>query len=348
MRLALAALDAQAKFFDDFSVAGVRNALMNEARAIALDEAEGETDRVVQIIDLLRRMSDGEGASIVRSNAGQSSITSHVTGTAYMTAINPPMLAPQDRSRITELELDPADASNGARVKGAIDWAAKASGVLRERALCGWPRFQRNFAIYRAAILEMECDGARPDGRQADQVGTLLAASDMMLHDEPIDALAARETVDIYRDYIFGIMGQDEEESDARQCFGHLMTSQVESWERGSKLNIGQLLEEAIEPGSAPERQRQTLRIHGMAVIFDQTTQAPILLVANRHGGLARIYRETRWKDGGWKRALGRLRGVEPFDRAVTFAGWQSRCIAIPANHLPTPRPQISNATEPP
>lgn len=348
MRMALAALGDQSKFFDDFSVAGVRVALTNEARAIVLDEAEGESDRVVQVIDLLRRMSDGVGASSVRATAGQGTITAQVTGMAYMTAINPPMLTPQDRSRITEIELDPADPANGGRADSAIAWATAASGVLRQRALCGWSRFLENFAVYRAAILELEEGGHRPDGRQADQLGTILAAGDMMLLDQPIDAVTAREVVLDYKDYILGIMGQDEEESDARQCLGHLMTSQVESWERGSKLNIGQLVEEAIDADSAHDRQRQALRMHGLAIVFDPLSKLPILLVANKHGGLSRIYATQRWKDGAWKRALCRLPGVEAYEKLVSFAGWTSRCIAIPADHLPEPRAPAQPPDAPP
>lgn len=344
------ALGGWAYMTNNFSEAGLRSALTNQARALLLDEAENTLgdNRVGKVIELLRLMSGGEGARGVRGTAEGGARSFQVAAPAFLAAINAPQLEPQDRSRIFEAEIAKPDGKNVAKLEEADAFAEKASPGLRARALAGWQRFLDNFEVYRAELLRSrpvkdKSDQEAPlcDVRQADQWASLLAAADMMLHDTAIDSDSAEAAVESLAEVLKSYVEEDVEEDDARQCLATLMTTQIEHWRGGAKSTIGRLVELGLEDGGRDER--DALRVYGLRLDFT-STDAPRLAVANRHEGLSAIFRNTRWRDGGWKRALLRLDKAVAADKPVRFHGFLSRAIVIPAEHLP----QLAKKPAPP
>lgn len=334
-----AALGAQARLANNFTEAGLRQMLTGEARAVMLDEAEGAgtSNRVEPVIELLRQMSGGDGVTGLRGSIGGAAQRFSVTGSAWLSAINAPQLQPQDRSRITEIELRPPNTERAGQVDDAIAFAAEASTKLRGRAIEGWPRFGENLLIFRAALLDRGCDG-----RQADQLGAMLAGAEMMLHDDPVFSDVAREQVASIAGMIANLIVEDEEDSDARQCLSTLLTSPVDHWRGGARSTIGAMVAQAMNP--AETELRRALRVHGVRLELDAAAAAwmsaldlapPFLLIANRHQMLEGIFRDTRWPDGGWRRSLQRLSGALAAPEAVNFDGAKSRCIIVPREHLP-------------
>lgn len=68
------------------------------------------------------------------------------------------------------------------------------------------------------------------------------------------------------------------------------------------------------------------------------------LSVANRHEGLATIFRDTRWKNGAWKTALLRLDGAQRSKQPVRFDGVKERAVQVPEKYLPvvTRKPAVA------
>ena len=208
MELFTAALGPQANYTDDPSEAGLRQWLSGEARAIVFDEAEGDRGgRVQAIIGMLRRMSQGEGQRSVRGSGGAGGAQQFsMAGSAALAAINAPQLEPQDRSRILEIELLVPDPENKGKIQIALEETKAASPALRARAIEGWGRFRDNLQVYRKALIDLNCDG-----RQADQLGALLAGAEMMLSDHAIDSDSAAEEVGELSGMIRTYLAEDEE-----------------------------------------------------------------------------------------------------------------------------------------
>ena len=93
---------------NEFTAAGLHQALTNCAMAMVLDEAEpGDAggEKIQAVIEMIRKMSGRDGAKFWRGSAGGEARGFTITGAVYMSSILPGRLRPQDRTRITELTL---------------------------------------------------------------------------------------------------------------------------------------------------------------------------------------------------------------------------------------------------
>jgi hypothetical protein len=337
--LVAAALGGQAHAsMNNYTEAGLRQALTGEARALVLDESEhDESSRVQAVIELLRHMSSGEGARAVRGSAGGSAQTFTVNGCAYLSSILHVPMKPQDRSRIAVVRLAAlrggADAADRAeRARALLAKAVEASPALRARALARAHLFEQLFEVYRRAFTERGCDA-----RQADQFGTLLAGRDILTQDDLPEGAALAGEVDRFGDQIDQARSADEEDSEGALCLTRLLTSRVDHWRGGERPTVSQVLMSALQETGTEAR--ETLGQLGLLVerspgpggTFDR------LFVANNHEALAAIFAGSRWERGAWSQALRYLEGAEPADRK-RFAGVRSRATLIPASHLPVKR----------
>lgn len=321
---------------NDYTEAGLRQALTGEARALVLDESENTAhgNRIQAVIELLRRMSGGEGAKTVRGSAEGRARAFSVSGCAYLSAIIHVPLLPQDRSRITIVELGalPTGAAVLPRepTLTAIAKAGAFSAAFRARALARWPVFYEAFRLYRDAfIAEMACDA-----RQAEQIATLLAGRDMLLHDAPPDAAAVSDEISQFAELIVEVQEEDEE-GEGEQCLNRLYTSLVERWQSGDRCTVSEAIFKGCRPGDAGSEYRESLGRIGIKVVgFEKPTSAR-LLIANAHVGLEKIFRDTRWQGGGWRQALRYLPGVKASNEAIRFTGIRSRATELPTHLLP-------------
>src|SRR6185437_9552360 len=93
---AAAALGPQAIEANNFSEAGLRQSLADEARMLCLDEAEtGQGEKatafgIEQVIRLIRQMSGGGGVKGVRGTADGIAHNFQLPGSAMLACINPP------------------------------------------------------------------------------------------------------------------------------------------------------------------------------------------------------------------------------------------------------------------
>lgn len=349
-RLARRALGAQARSLNNFSEAGLRQLLTRESLALVLDEAEGNGagDRLNAVIELIRQMTGDEGVQGTRGSAAGVAHSFTLASPTWLSAINPPALLPQDRSRIFEIELRKPDATQKPAIDAAIAAATQQSAALRARAIFGWSRFCDNFTAYRRALVAKGCDA-----RQADQLGTMLAAAEMMLSDETAMSDTVEEDITELLPLVTSLVLEDDDESDPLQCWSVLMTRQVEHWLGGSKSTIGRLIHSGL--AETEYGARNALRVYGLRLDmpFERAADAPNrdepprLLVANQHEGLKQIFRDTRWRDGGWRRSLLRLEGTMKAPEPVQFDGYKSRCIIVPARYLPHPPPPVPPGGDP-
>lgn len=321
---------------NNFSEAGLRQAMTKQARCLILDEAEAEDGggRIQAVVELLRHMSGSDGARALRGSSGGQSQSFSVTGSALMLSILRIPLRPQDRSRITQINLDPArDDIKPAQIdqiKYDIAAMRKLSPRFRRRMIDLWPVFLRNFEVYRAALLEQELSS-----RGADQLATLLAGRDTLLRDVPVSGVSS--VIDELADMQDFLTEEKDVKLDheGEQCLNHLYSSMVDAFRAGEKETVGQVLERIIkEPDHNDERKLATIGIRIERNHEGRFMKVPsAIIVANKHVGLNRLFDGTRWSGGGWSGAFEYLGGART--KPKRFAGAQSRGTEIPSDHWP-------------
>jgi len=320
-------LDVQGLEFNDFTEAGLRQLLLNEARTIWLDEGEPgndafNTQRMAAVIRLLRKMSGGQGARVTR---GSSSGTAHnytVTGCILLTAVNPPPLEPQDRSRILQISLRNSDKPLSKKVVDSfIDEVKRHSAKFRARALLGAERFCYAVEHYREILVQRGCDG-----RQADMFAALLAGRSLLLHDDkPPDE---PELFDALSKRLSNVFAEDIESGDGHSCLRHLYDTPCDSLRDGRRLTIGQIIaRERQSPGTF----NTELDSLGLRLMPDGS-----LFIPGSHGQLNRVYYGKVWALGGWKHSMRRLPGVKNTPHPVRVSGCKIRGLFIPPDLLPS------------
>ena len=320
---------------NNYTEAGLRQALTGEARTLVLDEAEStdRDSRVRAVIELLRHMSSGDGSRALRGSTSGKAQGFQVTGCAYLSAIIPPPLDPQDRSRITLIDLGrlktgSEGTKNREKAEALMKWCAEVSPQLRARAIARWGMFQDALSAYRTAFLDADCSM-----RQSDQFGTLLAGRDILLHDAPPDMDSAAAEVERFAHWIARLHEEDES-GEGEQCLNHLYTSSIDAWRSGERRTISEVILNSLdmEKGGSDRRLLSTI---GIRVMDYKTPHHAWLCIANDHVELKRIYADTRWANCAWMSALRFLHNSKAWPDPLRFAGARIRATALPASWLP-------------
>lgn len=330
------ALGPSAIVMNNFSEAGLRRSLEGEARPVFLDEAEGDEQGVMsQAIRLIRQMSGGQGVKGTRGTGDGGAQFFEIAGCAFLFCINMPVLMPQDLSRILVLDMLPAIPAHERQAYDAIARAERLSPGLRARAFYGWDRFRQNLVWLRAALVHRGCSG-----RQADQLGGLLAASAMMLEDQPIDQGHADDLAEALDPLIEAMKAEEADNSDALRCWRTLITTRCNVWRSGEAQTVGSILVDARADGGTEARKVLNFQCGMRLEAGDRggsMPETPCLYVSNQHGFLKEAFRDTPWRDGGWAHSLTRLTGASSSRSAIKIGGSTQRATAVPLRHLPRP-----------
>ena len=330
-------LGDQANAMQDLSEAGFRQAIASEARTVLIDEAEGGDDgsggAVQGVVELIRKMAGGAGGKVVRGGQDGRARHTEIVGSVLMAAVLGVDLKPQDRSRITEIELlPPAPMAEEtlrqrlAELEFAKEWAGQYSAALRARCIKGHGRFIRDWKLYRRLLISSGCDA-----RQADQYAALIAGRDLLLFDESLDEAAASRSLEPLMPIVLEAMSVDQPEGEGKLCLNHLLTPPAENWSGGQRQTLSILVMSGFKAAVAD---RHVLGAYGLRV-DNSGRDKPALIVAYHHNGLERVFAGTRWARGKWVKALKSLAMVEPDKRPWRFAGIQERALRVPKAYLP-------------
>ncbi len=310
--------------------------LAGAARPVLLDEFERDIDPGKQdaIVQLARLASTEDQAQIIRGSP-EGRVRSYVIrGCFYFSGIVPSPLKPQDRTRIHVIDLRTLDGASSEQILEVNQTAAGIAGGLaprlRARALAGFWRFQQNERVFEVAIR----DGWKAGGRINDQMGTLLAMSQMLLEDEVVTlegAMAVLAKFESVKDHLLG----RPEETEAQLCLNHLLTTPL-LVDKISK-NIAEMIT-MVRDGShtmileSPDHRE--LKRNGIAIVRIEGWADLAVAVSLQHRGLGEIFNGTRWNGGAWTPVLRRLPGSWAARDAIRFAGFRDRCTLIPIEAL--------------
>lgn len=324
---------------NNYTEAGLRQALSGEARCLVLDEAEAEEgqSRILRVVEMLRHMSGGDGVKALRGSTGGHAQGFALTGCALLLSILRVPLKPQDRSRILPLSLNPIENPDPAawiQVKAEIAAMIKLSPRFRCRMVQRWAQYLATVDIYRGHYL---AQGVTPRG--ADQIASLMAGRHTLLYDSlPDENFMQSERIDVA-----GLMEEEKmegEDNEGTQCLNHLYSTAVDFYRSGERQTLGQMIIRALNPissGLSPEEFNKQLTNYGVKVIYGDGpgSNTPLrILVARKHSGLDKIFAGTRWQSGGWVGALEYL-GGDTIKNSVRFGGAVTRVVAIEELHWP-------------
>lgn len=295
----------------DASQAGITQYVRHSSLPVAIDELEPSDDnrRAQAIINLARLAASG--GQMARGGADHTAKQFTIRFCLLFSSILIPPLAPQDRSRLAVLELDPLDGGPTGPTKApTLDrrWLRACGAALRRRLVDQWPRFAATLDAYRHALAE-----AGHSGRGADQFGTLLACQDVLLHDSAPDSDSLAEWAERLRAAAIAERGDDL--ADHERCLAHLTTSIVDPYRGGARRTIGQWMADAVDPdeqgvgnNKQPAVANAVLETYGVKIVAER---GPLpgdaalwwVYVSNSHQGLAQLYRETHWGGSSGKSA---------------------------------------------
>ena len=321
----------------DTTAAGLYQTLRHQTLPISVDELEAEADnrKSTAVIKLARLAASG--ALMLRGGQDHAATEFVVRSSFLFSSILIPPLTPQDRSRITVLDLQ--ELARGAPVP-VVDAAALTllGAQLRRRLVDGWARLDSVLTSYRQALQD-----AGHSARAADQIGTLLACADVLLfdHHPPGDAenWVRSLTVSELQD-----AGDDDRDED--RCLAHLLSSPVDVFRGGSRRTIGEWVRVAADVDDAAEAQeavdaRRILGTFGLKILEpcaaagDRAAEPMRLAIANQHKGLAALYDGSHWQGtsgttGVWVQAFRRLPGADRSASALYFAQATAKATTIP------------------
>lgn len=311
----------------DTSEAYIRQRLKHQTLPVLLDESESEEDnRKLNGIVKLARIA-ASGGKIGRGGADHNAVEFTMRSAFMFGSILLPPLLGQDRSRISILELGEL-ASGTARVDATrARWAA-CGMQLRRRMVDGWGRWRTTLDWYREALA-----GVGHSRRGQDQLGTLLAAADLLLFDGDANAATGGEWIAELRAADLAEIEDDERDED--RCIKHLLFISVDPFRNGSRRTLAEWVRIAAAwAGQEDERDQaaKVLQTYGLKV--QGRAEKAVLLIANYHPQLGELFRETHWAGrsgsmGVWVQAMRRLPGAERAG-AVYFAGPTSRATSVP------------------
>ena len=339
-----------------YSKAFIEQHFASMSAALLLDEMESDeqAERIRGLFELIRLLSD-DGAEGGRGTSSGKSRKLDVHGTVTMVATASEDWRPQDRSRITLVEMQsfrergedhpPAPPE---QIETMLKVAVDMSPALRARAIATFESglFHDNLKIAREAVMKM---GGTP--RDADQLGHLVAGHRTMTSDDPFDP-ECHEDITRFRPFIMSL-AEEEDGDDEPTILLNLLFGQVsDKWIGGQKPTVGQMIMRARSDEVDAGDWRRALAACGMRLerVQDEPWSKAWLCIANTHVGLDKMLNDHGAKQwAGKKRAtmLKELRrkidGVEwnakasegPHSR-LRFAGQQSRYLMIPPVFLPS------------
>lgn len=320
----------------DTTSAGLYQTLRHQTLPIAVDELEAEEDnrRNTAVVKLARLAASG--ALMLRGGQDHNATEFVVRSSFLFSSILIPPLTGQDRSRISVLELD--ELPPGAEApKLDQRMLATLGAQLRRRMVDGWNRWPRTLDTYRGWL---QADGH--NARGADQLGTLLAAADLLLFDDVdsssatgawITELHASETAEA-----------EDNARDEDRCLAFLLSSPVDVVRNGARRTVGEWVRIAAEvdgDGSEIGDAVRVLGSVGLRIVAptpkdDRHSAQPLTLaIANFHKGLAAAFAGSHWQatsatNGVWVQAMRRLPGATRANRTLYFGGSTSKCVLVP------------------
>ncbi|MBR0700161.1 hypothetical protein JQ599_09640 [Bradyrhizobium diazoefficiens] len=299
----------------DTTAAGIYQAMAHDARPVALDELEPDSDprKLDNVVHLMRTSASGDIGRRGGPTKGEAS-EFQMRSAFLFSAINNPLRSAQDMSRVAVLRLMPLNL-NQAKPE-PIDTDVTGAMML-SLMMQGWgdngARFAATLARFKSA-LEQGGHG----GRGQDTYGVLLACAATLLGDQLAADLGVPLGPDEEREWgrllaADSLPEVEDAKPNYRQCFDQILTAVVKSWRNSSRNTIGQTLQElrstdddgnAIAEESRLDRgtAKRDINIAGFGLFNTRELVAGVM--RSEKIGLAEALTRYGLPDAGWVLAV--------------------------------------------
>lgn len=318
--------------------AGLYQTIGGSTRSVIIDEAEADSNpaKWKEMLTIARNaysQAENDNGIVVGTPGG--------TGKSYRfcapflaTGIGPGKFEPADLSRWAIFEAMKRKQTAGSTLPSISEFR-ELGARLAVKAVRQWSALQATLGVIRAAV-----QSSGGDARLADTIGHLLAGYWLMVSDKVATSEDAQTLVGLCG---IGRYLEQREESDHVRCLEALL-SRVHALPRfigkcvvRQPMSIGQAISAICEDPTGSLELQSRLTQLGLRVA--QHKGRWVLMVANspEHSELQKLFRGTKWQDGGWSLTLRRLPGGEESTQRLG-AGYKASKVTmfdIPAELLP-------------
>lgn len=326
--------------------AGIRQSLGPDALPVIMDEFEtGNSQRKQKAVMVLARSASSAESPVLRGTPEGQAIQFAIKTMFLWSAVNVAEMSAADQSRILTLELvaHGNDLEIGKRIESEQVHFSKLgpewSGYMANLA----PQIVEAINVFRAEM-------ARIDSRLRQNMSTLLSGAFVALHTRiPSEA----EAVEWVKRLVPTIEhhGLAHERDDAMECLEHLFGHLIRSGD-GTDFPLGHYIATelaAVQRGERDNHLRDSYRVmatHELKLYLMDDHEG--LLIRNQSPAVDRIFRDTRWAGGSWKKALGQIVGTFSLERPQPFPGvtGKHRSVGLPLHLIPEPIANPGNKGE--
>ncbi len=327
----------------DTSEAGIRQALLHDARPVVFDEFESErrkaAERVEDVLAMVTRASSETGADLLKGGADGRAASFKTRAMFAFASIGVTLKQHAARTRVTVLSLysEPESAESLAEFNQMMatiydtlteDYIQR----MQARAVRMIPVIRHNAKVFaEAAALALK------DRRMGDQIGTLLAGAYGLHSSGPITREKAVEWINRQSwDEVTEVSESKDEQSCLRHILAHLV--RLETSQAGVKTrSVGELIAKITGTGNdfeitGDEAAKTLIRMGIMVSQRNDGTHA--VRFANSHRELKRVLADTAWTES-YPRTLQRIEGsikMEP----RKFGSVSYRCVELPIDQVLT------------
>ncbi|MDW5313738.1 hypothetical protein [Rhizobium sp. PL01] len=295
------------------TAAGIYQNIKQDSRPVAVDEFErkANSNKEQPIVELARQSYSG--AKGYRGGANGDGTEFELRSSFMFSAIMPPVLGVQDRTRMIILNLKALDKSRTTERPIIPDVAGR---MILRQLMDGFHDFYyHTLPKWRQILSDPRLSF---DARAIDTYGTVLACAEMLVGETGmIDAgmradTSVRDRAALDIDHLIETLehATAAERADQvpkwQEVIQKVMSSHLDIYRGGEKPAVGDMIDEVEQKGLSLLQARQKLSVLGLGLrdIGKPGVGYCLAIPKNDDGALNKLFAETDFHRGGWTHAL--------------------------------------------
>lgn len=316
------------------TAAGIYQRIKLDSLPFMVDELESKANstRPESIIELARVAYTG--GDISRGGQDHEATTFTARNSFLFTAIIPPPMGAQDKSRMAMLNLGPIERPGRVEIDMVLKPETDGRMLLRQ-VMDGWRDFQSEILPSYARTLQEQGLSARA----IDTYGTLLAAAELLVGKQALEDIGLPVAEDPKH---FGAIIAEATAIERTETLAHwhqvidiIYQSSIDAWKSGDKLTVGSVVEDFrtaqhLDLPNARDR-LQLVNLGLMPAGWAGEGTGAVLGVPMAGPALKRIFADTEFHSGGWYTALKQAAsfGVVLPARKIKINGSTKHCLLV-------------------